>query len=126
MSKEVVVIRVATPIKGFQINFTLQEGATFDVEVLGEYIQVKGGMLIVHGRSSGRIVRQDKNQWKYDLTYWDRTTEDHFSPGMEYPYLTNRVTPSSPYVYEKFKEFGGFELLGAVMKIMEIIDRGAW
>ncbi len=124
MENENVVFTLRSPVRTFRIIFTLREGCSFDAAAFDGFLELKGGALFIGGEVSGSIVLQDQRQWKYTATYAGKTFEDYFSPGMVYPYTTDEITYSSAYVHAKFKELAGYELLGAVMKVVEIIDGG--
>lgn len=124
MKNENVVFVLRSPGRTFPIVFTLREGCSFDVEAFDGFLELKGGTLFIGGEVCGSIVLQDQRQWKYTATYAGKTFEDYFLPGMIYPYTTDEIDYSSAYVHAKFKELAGYELLGAVMKIVEIIDGG--
>jgi len=124
VNQETVIFVLRSPIRTFRIIFTLREGCSFDVEAFDGFLELKGGTLFIGGEVCGSIVLQDKCQWKYTATYAGKTFEDYFSSGAMYPYTTDEIDYSSAYVHAKFKELAGYELLGAVMKIVEIIDGG--
>lgn len=130
MAQEIAIFDVKSPTRGFQVILTLQAYQTFDVNVIDtmssdNILSIKGEAVFIDSVRVGTVNRQIGGGWWYNLGFNGKMVSAGSSTAKLSAYTIDHARYSSPFLYSKFEELGGYGLLTVVMKMVEIFDIGA-